>query len=132
MAYHVEARGQGSGVSSLHPPMRIPGVTLRLAGLASVPLSTGVSPGTHSVPPSVLWVARLPVARMVRFTRVLGDLHQLRDFSFVCFGMGPHYVALAGQELDLYVDQAGLELRDLPASAPLVLGLKTCDTTARL
>jgi hypothetical protein len=27
------------------------------------------------------------------------------------------------------VDQAGLELRDLPASASLVLGLKACATT---
>jgi hypothetical protein len=30
------------------------------------------------------------------------------------------------------VDQAGLELRNPPASASRVLGLKVCDTTARL
>jgi hypothetical protein len=30
-----------------------------------------------------------------------------------------------------FVDQAGLELRNLPASASQVLGLKTCATTAR-
>jgi hypothetical protein len=30
------------------------------------------------------------------------------------------------------VDQAGLELRNLPASASQVLALKTCATTARL
>jgi hypothetical protein len=30
------------------------------------------------------------------------------------------------------VDQAGLELRNLPASASQVLGLKACATTARL
>jgi hypothetical protein len=30
------------------------------------------------------------------------------------------------------VDQAGLELRNPPASAPQVLGLKACATTARL
>jgi hypothetical protein len=30
------------------------------------------------------------------------------------------------------VDQAGLELRNLPASASRVLGLKACATTARL
>jgi hypothetical protein len=30
------------------------------------------------------------------------------------------------------VDQAGLKLRDLPASASQVLGLKVCATTARL
>jgi hypothetical protein len=30
------------------------------------------------------------------------------------------------------VDQAGLELRNPPASASLVLGLKACATTARL
>jgi hypothetical protein len=31
-----------------------------------------------------------------------------------------------------FVDQAGLELRNLPASASQVLGLKACTTTARL
>jgi hypothetical protein len=31
-----------------------------------------------------------------------------------------------------FVDQAGLELRNRPASASLVLGLKACATTARL
>ena len=31
-----------------------------------------------------------------------------------------------------YVDQAALELRDLPASASEVLGLKVCTTTAQL
>ena len=30
-----------------------------------------------------------------------------------------------------FVDQAGLELRNLPASASRVLGLKACATTAR-
>jgi hypothetical protein len=31
-----------------------------------------------------------------------------------------------------FVDQAGLELRNLPASASQVLGLKVCTTTAQL
>jgi hypothetical protein len=31
-----------------------------------------------------------------------------------------------------YVDKAGLQLRDLPASASQVLGLKVCATTAQL
>jgi hypothetical protein len=31
-----------------------------------------------------------------------------------------------------FVDQAGLELRNPPASASQVLGLKACTTTARL
>ena len=31
-----------------------------------------------------------------------------------------------------FVDQAGLKLRNLPASASQVLGLKVCATTARL
>jgi hypothetical protein len=31
-----------------------------------------------------------------------------------------------------FVDQAGLELRNLPASASQVLGLKACATTAQL
>jgi hypothetical protein len=37
-------------------------------------------------------------------------------------------VALAVLELELCVDQAGLELRDLPGSAFLMLGLKVCHT----
>jgi hypothetical protein len=40
------------------------------------------------------------------------------------------YVALA--ILDFVVDQAGLELRDLPASASQVPGLKVCTTTTQL
>jgi hypothetical protein len=38
-------------------------------------------------------------------------------------------IALAPVELT-FVDQAGLELRNLPASASQVLGLKACTTTA--
>jgi hypothetical protein len=45
------------------------------------------------------------------------------------------FVELLMDDLELFVlfsktiDQAGLELRDLPASASLVLGLKACATT---
>jgi hypothetical protein len=55
-------------------------------------------------------------------------------FLFVClfvcfvFKTGFLYVSLAVLELTLYVDQAGLVLRDLPASASQVLGLKACAT----
>jgi hypothetical protein len=41
-------------------------------------------------------------------------------------------VALAVLELTNSVDQAGLELRNSPASASQVLGLKTCTTTPGL
>ena len=43
---------------------------------------------------------------------------------FVCFETGFLWIALAVLELSL--DQAGLELRDLPASASQVLGLQAC------
>jgi hypothetical protein len=55
---------------------------------------------------------------------------------FVClfvlffFKTGFLCVALAVLELT-FVDQAGLELRNPPASASQVLGLKACATTAR-
>jgi hypothetical protein len=42
--------------------------------------------------------------------------------------IGLLYVALAVLELEL-VDQAGLELRELPASASRMLGWKACATT---
>ena len=48
---------------------------------------------------------------------------------FVCFSeTGFLCVALAVLELTHSVDQAGLKLRDLPASASQVLGLKACAT----
>ena len=42
---------------------------------------------------------------------------------------GSYYAALAVLEIN-YVDQAGLEFKDPPASASLVLGLKAWATTA--
>jgi hypothetical protein len=52
-------------------------------------------------------------------------------FVFVClfFETGFLCVALAVLELAHFVDQAGLELRNPPASASQVLGLKACATT---
>jgi hypothetical protein len=47
-------------------------------------------------------------------------------FWFWFFKTGFLCIALA--VLELFVDQAGLELRNLPASASLVLGLKACAT----
>jgi hypothetical protein len=46
---------------------------------------------------------------------------------FVCFETGSHCVSLAVLERSLW-NQVGLELRDPPASASLVLGLKDCST----
>jgi hypothetical protein len=53
---------------------------------------------------------------------------------FVCFGFFRDRVSLysPGCPGTHSVDQAGLELRDPPASASQVLGLKVCATTARL
>jgi hypothetical protein len=56
-------------------------------------------------------------------------------FLFVCFGLffetGFLCVALAGCPGTHSVDQAGLKLRNPPASASQVLGLKVCATTAQ-
>jgi hypothetical protein len=55
-----------------------------------------------------------------------------KNILFVCL-----FVCLFRDRVSLYspgtyfVDQAGLELRNLPASASWVLGLKACATTAQ-
>jgi hypothetical protein len=51
-------------------------------------------------------------------------------FFFWFFETGFLYIALAFLELT-FVDQAGLEHRNPPASASQVLGSKACATTAR-
>ena len=53
-------------------------------------------------------------------------------FFFWFFETGFLCVALAVLELTHSVDQAGLKLRNLPASASQVLELKACTTTAQL
>jgi hypothetical protein len=61
-------------------------------------------------------------------------------FCFVLFLVFGFWRQVFGDRVSLYspgcpgthsVDQAGLELRNLPASASQVLGLKACATTAR-
>jgi hypothetical protein len=47
-------------------------------------------------------------------------------------GLETGFLCVALAVLELTLDQAGLELRSLPASASQVLGLKACTTTARL
>ena len=52
--------------------------------------------------------------------------------GFLCVALAVlELVALAVLELTLYVDQAILELRNPPASASQVLGLKVCTSTAQ-
>ena len=46
------------------------------------------------------------------------------------FGLSRQDFCVALAILELTLDEAGLKLRDLPASASLVLGLKACATTA--
>jgi hypothetical protein len=49
---------------------------------------------------------------------------------FVCFETG-FLLCSPGCPGTHFVDQAGLELRNLPVSASQVLGLKACTTTAQ-
>jgi hypothetical protein len=54
-------------------------------------------------------------------------------FSFLVFGFQDKIsLCSPGCPVTYSVDQAGLELRNPPASASRVLGLKACTTTARL
>ena len=82
------------------------------------------SSGTSSVKTEKLW-----------FFQVKPPL-----FFFIKFILFNFFFVLFFETISLYspscpethsVDQAGLELRDLPASASQVLGLKACATTAR-
>ena len=60
-------------------------------------------------------------------------LHACWCFLFVClFVFETGFLCSPGCAGTHFVDQAGLELRNLPASASQVLGLKVCVTTARL
>ena len=52
-------------------------------------------------------------------------------YLFVCF-FETGFLCVALAVLELTVDQAGLKLRNPPAFASRVLGLKPCATTARL
>jgi hypothetical protein len=65
---------------------------------------------------------------------VLGSLSFLWVLLFVCFVFFRDRISLcsSGCPGTHFVDQAGLELRNLPASASRVLGLKVCATTTRL
>jgi hypothetical protein len=54
-------------------------------------------------------------------------LRQTSNPFFVCFGF--RFLETGFLCIALAVDQAGLELRNLPASASQVLGLKACTTT---
>ena len=58
-------------------------------------------------------------------------LHFFVLYLFLFFNTGFFCIALAVLEL-IFVDQAGLELRNPPASASQVLGLKVCATTAQV
>jgi hypothetical protein len=85
------------------------------------------------------------------FVWVMVCVHTLSVFKLVCFLLVCFFVVVALFCLVLVlvfpdrvslcspgcpgthsVDQAGLELRNLPASASRVLGLKACTTTAQL
>jgi hypothetical protein len=67
--------------------------------------------------------------------REMTDIYQSRQaisfFFFFSFGVFRDRVSLYSPDSPgtHFVDQAGLELRNLPASASLMLGLKACATT---
>jgi hypothetical protein len=52
---------------------------------------------------------------------------KIKNFFLLFFETG--FLCIALSVLELTVDQAGLELRNPPASASRVLGLKACATT---
>jgi hypothetical protein len=85
------------------------------------------SPGWHTT--------LLPVLLGVDVRQVLSTLHRYRDNEENLFwgGGGRDRVSLysPGCSRTHSVHQAGLKLRNLPASASWVLGLKACATTAR-
>jgi hypothetical protein len=78
---------------------------------------------------------QLPISQWLPFTKcICMVVHAKARGLFVCFGFFWDRVSLCspGCPGTHSVDQAGLELRHLPASASQVLGLKACATTARL
>jgi hypothetical protein len=79
-----------------------------------------------------MWVVGLELGSsgLSRATILLTILPALTFFFFffLVFETGFLCIALAVLELT-FVDQAGLELRNPPASASPVLGLKACATT---
>jgi hypothetical protein len=66
-----------------------------------------------------------------RAVRDIGENMPYLKFLFVCFLIFWDSVSLYSCPGTHFVDQAGLELRNPPASASWVLGLKACATTAR-
>jgi hypothetical protein len=70
----------------------------------------------------------------LEFYSLIEGLQSLKNLTFVCLFVFEARVSLCspGCPGTHSVDQVGLELRNLPASASQVLGLKECTTTARL
>jgi hypothetical protein len=64
--------------------------------------------------------------------RKLPNTHSNSFFVLFCFVFRDRVLCIALAVLELTVDQAGLELRTLPASASQVLGLKACTNTVLL
>jgi hypothetical protein len=84
-----------------------------------------------------VWSGSCTSLSMVRFPSTLWEQSHL-TFLFVCL-VGLVWFVFQDRVSLCYpgcpgthsVDQAGLELRNLPASASQVLGLKACATTAQ-
>ena len=75
--------------------------------------------------PPVLSVSSFPPLLKVMYFPLLFCLLFCFETGFLCVRNSP----CPGTH---FIDQVGLELRDLPASASVVLGLKACTITSRL
>ena len=72
---------------------------------------------------------------MKEFSHRAEDQEEEQTADFFFFGFETVFLCVALAVLELwthFVDQAGLEHRNPPASASQVLGLKACVTTAQL
>jgi hypothetical protein len=85
-------------------------------------------PGVY---PAVAKISKITCDRLPICARFL--VLRLSSFFFLVlvFGFSRQGFSVPGCPGTHSVDQAGLELRNLPASASQVLGLKACATTAR-
>jgi hypothetical protein len=85
----------------------------------------------HTHVPPECWYLRLVSTTTLSIPRKI-FLYIYIFFSFSFFPRDRVFLYSPGCPGTHFVDQAGLELRNLPASATRVLGLKVCATTMDL
>lgn len=74
------------------------------------------------------FLKNLKASKIVSLTEAKRLLQTFLYLAFFFFLKGSHYVVLADL---VYVDQAGLQPKDLPALASKILGLKACPTSTQ-